>query len=96
MWLREQTRWREPSGQDHVLWRHVELLVGPPAGYAGRVVKLLENWRITHLFGDVVPALRKAGVSEERIDAISVENPKRLFDSPAALGSGDAAGKVGT
>ena len=70
--------------------------MGHPLVTPVEVVKLLENRRITHLFGDVVPALRKAGVSEERIDAISVENPKRLFDSPAALGSGDAAGKVGT
>lgn len=43
------------------------------------VAKLVENWHVTHLFDDVVPVLQKAGVSDERIDAIFVENPKRLF-----------------
>ena len=43
------------------------------------VVQLLENWHITHLFDNVVPVLKKAGIGDERIDAIFTENPKRLF-----------------
>jgi phosphotriesterase-related protein len=37
-----------------------------------------------HLFGAIVPALRAAGVPAERLDAMLVDEPRRLLDRPAA------------
>ncbi len=38
------------------------------------------NWYPTHLFKNIIPALIKAGVTEEQIHTITVKNPKRLFE----------------
>jgi phosphotriesterase-related protein len=37
----------------------------------------LPNWRWTHISHDVLPALRKAGLSEAQIDQMLVDNPRR-------------------
>jgi phosphotriesterase-related protein len=39
----------------------------------------LKKWDPTHIFKNVLPALREAGVSEAKIEAMMVENPKRYF-----------------
>jgi len=67
--------------EDRIMLSHdtVNLWLGRPLVMPDEVVKLLENWHPTHLFDNVVPVLRKAGISNERIDAIFIENPKRLF-----------------
>lgn len=41
--------------------------------------KLLANWTPTHLFENILPALRRGGVTEASIQKMLVENPKRLF-----------------
>jgi predicted metal-dependent phosphotriesterase family hydrolase len=33
------------------------------------------------VFQNVVPALRKAGVAQEKIDAMLIENPRRYFQN---------------
>jgi phosphotriesterase-related protein len=39
------------------------------------------NWNYFHILNDVLPALRQAGVSEEQIRAMTVENPRRIFEN---------------
>jgi phosphotriesterase-related protein len=46
-----------------------------------KTLKLIENWNPTHIFKNIVPTLRKAGVTEEKIDAMLVENPRRFFEA---------------
>jgi len=41
--------------------------------------KLVENWKPTHVFRNIVPALKRAGVSEEKLRAMLVDNPRRYF-----------------
>jgi phosphotriesterase-related protein len=41
--------------------------------------RLVENWKPTHVLKNIVPALRKAGVGEEKIRAMLEENPRRYF-----------------
>jgi len=41
--------------------------------------RLVENWKPTHVFKNIVPALRKAGVEQSKIDAMLLENPRRYF-----------------
>ncbi|MCG8589509.1 MAG: phosphotriesterase-related protein [Proteobacteria bacterium] len=42
------------------------------------------NWNFRHISDDVVPALRKEGVSEDQLHQLTVSNPRRVF---AAQGS---------
>lgn len=41
---------------------------------------LLANWTYVHVFKNIIPALKEAGVSEDKINTLMVENPRRLFD----------------
>ena len=45
---------------------------------------LVPNWHFRHIPCDVVPALRKNGVSEEQIRAMTVDNPRRIFEQQDA------------
>jgi phosphotriesterase-related protein len=40
---------------------------------------VVPNWKPTHVFKNIVPALREAGVSKEKIDAMLIDNPRRFF-----------------
>ena len=40
---------------------------------------LIANWSYTHIFRNIIPALKDAGVSDDKIDMMLVENPRRLF-----------------
>jgi phosphotriesterase-related protein len=51
---------------------HAELAAGVP------------NWNFRHIPEDVVPALGKAGVSEAEIRAMTVDNPRRIFEAQGA------------
>jgi phosphotriesterase-related protein len=46
----------------------------PPAAEAG-----IANWHPTHLFENILPALKEAGVTEAQLDKMFLENPKKLF-----------------
>ena len=43
------------------------------------LAKGIENWTPTHVFKNIVPALKRAGVSEAKVKAMLVENPRRFF-----------------
>ncbi len=38
------------------------------------------RWHYTHISDDILPALRKAGVTEEQIDQMLVRNPRAIFE----------------
>ena len=41
----------------------------------------LPNWRYTHISDDVLPALKRRGVTDAHIHAMLVQNPRRLFEA---------------
>ena len=45
---------------------------------------LTPNWHYLHISDDVVPALRASGVSDADIDAMTVGNPRRIFEAQGA------------
>jgi phosphotriesterase-related protein len=45
--------------------------------------KTLPNWRMTHLFENIFPELKRMGMSQEDLDHIVIENPRRYFDEAA-------------
>lgn len=42
------------------------------------------NWNHFHIVDEVLPALRRAGVSEEQVRLMTVENPRRIFENVGA------------
>jgi phosphotriesterase-related protein len=45
----------------------------------------LANWNPTHLIKNILPRLKEAGVSQDTIDQMTVDNPRRYFEgAPAA------------
>jgi phosphotriesterase-related protein len=44
----------------------------------------LPNWHYNHIPDDVIPALREAGVSDEQIRTMTVDNPRRIFERQGA------------
>ncbi|MEX1195827.1 MAG: phosphotriesterase-related protein [Dehalococcoidia bacterium] len=46
--------------------------------------KVLPNWHFNHIPDDVLPALREAGVSEADVTAMTVDNPRRIFEMQGA------------
>jgi phosphotriesterase-related protein len=46
-----------------------------------QLARMIENWKPSHVFQNIVPAMRKAGVPQEKINAMLVENPRRFFQN---------------
>lgn len=46
--------------------------------------KVMPQWNFRHLCDDVLPALRKAGVSDAQILEMTVANPRRIFERQGA------------
>jgi phosphotriesterase-related protein len=44
----------------------------------------LPKWNFRHIPDDVIPALRKAGVSEREITSLTVDTPRRIFERQGA------------
>ncbi len=53
---------------------------GPP----GLLESVAPKWNFRHIPDDVIPALRKEGVTEAEIRTLCVENPRRLFERQGA------------
>jgi phosphotriesterase-related protein len=45
---------------------------------------VLPNWHYRHIHEDVLPALRTAGVTDEQIKTMLVDNPRRYFEGALA------------
>ncbi|MDP3939124.1 MAG: phosphotriesterase-related protein [Deltaproteobacteria bacterium] len=50
----------------------------------GMVEATVPNWNFRHISDDVIPALRKEGVTEAQIEAMTVGNPRRVFENHGA------------
>jgi phosphotriesterase-related protein len=44
------------------------------------IPSVLPRWNYLHIHNDVLPALRREGVSEEQLRTMLVENPRRIFE----------------
>jgi phosphotriesterase-related protein len=45
---------------------------------------VLPNWHYMHIHNDVIPALKKRGVTEEQIQTMMVETPRAIFEKQGA------------
>jgi len=53
--------------------------LGRPYEFSDDDKSLLANWSYAHVFKNIIPALREAGVSHDKINTIMMENPRRIF-----------------
>jgi phosphotriesterase-related protein len=58
---------------DHV---SVQLGKSPPRSVMDQV---MPKWKLGHIFNDIVPDLKKAGVNDKQLHMILEDNPRRLF-----------------
>ncbi|WP_347549973.1 phosphotriesterase-related protein [Pseudalkalibacillus hwajinpoensis] len=59
----------------------VNYWMGRPPALPEPVEKLMANWQPVYLFEEIIPELKKAGVSDETLNTLFVENPKELFST---------------
>ena len=45
---------------------------------------ILPGWHCQHIHNDVIPALKRKGVTEERLEERPVENPRKIFERQGA------------
>jgi phosphotriesterase-related protein len=46
-----------------------------------KTLELVKNWNPTHIFKNIIPALKKAGVSDQKVTSMMVDNPRRFFET---------------
>jgi phosphotriesterase-related protein len=59
----------------------VACILGRGLGLPPEVMELIKNWKPTHIFKNILPKLREAGVPEQKINTMMVENPRRYFEA---------------
>ena len=66
---------------DRIMLSHDAIIVwkGRTLALPDAAKPLVADWHWGHILKDVVPDLKKLGVSDEQIDMMLVENPKRFF-----------------
>lgn len=45
---------------------------------------VLPNWHYLHIHNDVIPALKSRGVTDEQLNTMMVENPRKIFETQGA------------
>ncbi|MEW6440127.1 MAG: phosphotriesterase-related protein [bacterium] len=67
--------------EDRIMLSHDRVIHWP-----GREIVLFEaarplvaNWKLTHIFKNIVPALKAAGVTGRQVETMMIDNPRRLF-----------------
>ncbi|HUW64025.1 MAG TPA: phosphotriesterase-related protein [Spirochaetia bacterium] len=53
--------------------------LGRPLALPEAALPLVQDWHPGHLFRNIIPILKKAGVSDEQVNTILVDNPRRIF-----------------
>jgi len=66
---------------DRIMLSHDYILhwLGRPLSIPEVALPLIKDWNWFHIFNDIVPQLKQAGISDEQINMMLVENPKRFF-----------------
>lgn len=78
-------RWRLASVTGLIAIGHADRLIMShdscmyPLGRPIPTALMMPDWHPRHIFKDIIPFLKKAGVTDDTINMIMVENPRRLF-----------------
>ncbi|GMU47709.1 MAG: phosphotriesterase-related protein [Pseudomonadales bacterium] len=68
-------------GYDRIMLSHDTLQCwrGRDTGVLNGMIAASPNWNVAHISRNILPAMRKAGVSQETIDTLMVKNPCSYF-----------------
>jgi len=44
-------------------------------------MELIKNWKPTHIFKNILPKLKAAGVPDQKVQTMMIENPRRFFEA---------------
>ena len=68
-------------GYDRIMLSHdsVECWRGRDTGVLAGMIAASPNWNMAHISRNILPAMRKAGVSEDVIETLMVKNPSSYF-----------------
>jgi phosphotriesterase-related protein len=85
----------EAGHRDNILISHDNAIC-----FLGRVAlefeRTMPNWSVTHIFKRIVPRLIELGLPPADIDAILIDNPRRLFANAAAQRAGTPNSSITT
>ena len=59
----------------------VACILGRGLGLSPEIMETIKNWKPTHIFKNILPKLRSAGVPEAKINTMLVENPRHFFEA---------------
>jgi phosphotriesterase-related protein len=59
----------------------VACILGRGLGLPPEVMELIKNWKPTHIFKNILPKLKAAGVPDQKVQTMMVENPRRFFEA---------------
>jgi phosphotriesterase-related protein len=45
-------------------------------------MQMMPRWHYLHITNDVIPALKNRGVTDEQIDTMLIDNPRKIFEQP--------------
>jgi phosphotriesterase-related protein len=68
-------------GFDRIMLSHdaVACMLGRQTKAMHRMMESSPNWHYAHICKNILPALRKGGVSEQTIRTLTVDNPRNYF-----------------
>jgi phosphotriesterase-related protein len=73
-------------GHDRIMLSHdavhciaLHCMMGRLSAAWGQFVEACPNWNYAHILKDILPQLHEAGVSEDTIQTMTVQNPKSYF-----------------
>lgn len=71
--------------EDQIMLSHdsITTWLGRPPIIPPEAVPAIANWHPTHLFENILPQLKEAGITEAQFDKMFLENPKKLFAAEA-------------
>ena len=53
----------------------------PASYFSAGALAFMPQWHYLHIHDDVIPALKRRGVTEEQLTAMLVDNPRRIFST---------------
>lgn len=69
----------------------VNIWLGKQPSFPEELLHLVSNWNVSHIFENIIPALKEGGVTDEQVEKILVDNPRNIF-----IGSDDARHETAT
>ena len=55
-------------------------ILGRPFVMPDFIQALIADWSYTHIFKNIIPKLKQAGVTEAQVNQMLIENPKKIFE----------------